>query len=118
MQAFKADLTALGLRVEAGERRDRGGHDLRSWYKTRCIEDGADSLIVRRTTHAMPDDVNSGYERFPWATICREVSKLRVGILGGEVLELATSSATTELSAQKRWRKQATPTGFEPVLPA
>ena len=41
------------------------------------------------------------------ATICREVSKLRVGILvgilGGEVLILATSSATTELNAQKRW---------------
>ena len=41
--AFKADLAALGLRVEAGERRDRGGHDLRGWYKTRCIEDGADA---------------------------------------------------------------------------
>ena len=47
VRAFKADLTALGLRVEAGERRDRGGHDLRSRYKTRTIEDGADSLIVK-----------------------------------------------------------------------
>ena len=52
MHAFKADLTALGLRVEAGEHRDRGGHDLRAWYKTRCVDDGADSLIIRRTTHA------------------------------------------------------------------
>jgi hypothetical protein len=29
VHAFKADLQELGLRVEAGERRDRGGHDLR-----------------------------------------------------------------------------------------
>ena len=72
MHAFKADLESLGLRVEAGERRDRGGHDLRGWYKTRCIEDGADSLIIRRTTHAPPRDVNAGYERFTWATLCRE----------------------------------------------
>ena len=42
--AMKEDLAMLGLRVDAGEARDRGGHDLRSWYQTRCIEDGADSL--------------------------------------------------------------------------
>jgi hypothetical protein len=114
VHAFKDDLESLGLRVEAGERRDRGGHDLRGWYKTRCIEDGADSLIIRRTTHAPPRDVNAGYERFTWATICREVSKLRVGILGGEGLPLATSLATTERRAEKRWRKVVTPMGLEP----
>lgn len=114
VHAFKADLDALGLRVEAGERRDRGGHDLRGWYKTRCIEDGADSLIIRRTTHAPPRDVNAGYERFTWATICREVSKLRVSILDGEVLPLAT----TELKAAKRWRKVVTPMGLEPMFSA
>lgn len=110
VHAFKADLEALGLRVEAGDRRDRGGHDLRGWYKTRCIEDGADSLIMGRTTHAPPRDVNAGYERFTWPTICRELEKLRVGILGGEVLPLAT----TELKAARRWRKVVTPMGLEP----
>ncbi|HTL32338.1 MAG TPA: hypothetical protein VL326_04410, partial [Kofleriaceae bacterium] len=73
-RAFTADLARLGLRVDAGEERDRGGHDLRGWYKTRTIEDGADSLIIRRTTHAPPRDVDSGYQRFSWATICREVA--------------------------------------------
>jgi hypothetical protein len=52
--ALKADLAVLGLRLEAGEHRDRGGHDLRGWYQTRTIEDGGDSLIIRRTTHAPP----------------------------------------------------------------
>jgi len=115
VHAFKADLEALGLRVEAGERRDRGEHDLRGWYKTRCIEDGADSLIIRRTTHAPPRDVNAGYERFTWATICREVAKLRVDILGGEGLPLATNFATTELKVASRWQKVVTPLGLERV---
>jgi hypothetical protein len=99
------------MRVEAGKHRKRGGHDLRSWYKTRTIEDGADSLIVRRTTHATPDDVNAGYERFSWVTICREVAKLKVSVLDGEVLPLATVFATVARSPSNRWRKQATPTG-------
>ena len=37
VHAFKADLAALGLRIEAGEHRDRGGHDLRSWFITSNI---------------------------------------------------------------------------------
>jgi hypothetical protein len=31
--AFKDDLETLGLRIEAGEHRDRGGHDLRGTVK-------------------------------------------------------------------------------------
>jgi hypothetical protein len=105
VHAFKADLVELGLRVEAGEHRDRGGHDLRGFYKTVAIEHGADSLIIRRTTHATPDDVNSGYERFSWETVCREVNKIRVGILGGEVLQLPPGLPPGSGSADKRWRK-------------
>jgi hypothetical protein len=62
--------------------------------------------------------VNAGYERFTWATICREVGKLRVDILDGEVLPLATGSATTELRAVNRWRKVVTPMGLEPMFSA
>ena len=56
--------------------------------------------------------------RAQWPALCAEVGKLRISTLDGEILPLATNHATTELSAQKRWRKHATPTGFEPVLPA
>ncbi len=118
VHAFKADLESLGLRVEAGKYRDRGGHDLRAWFITTCQEHGAHRDLLRVVTHTAKGDVVSGYTRAQWPALCAEVGKLKVSILGGEVLELATSSATTELSAQKRWRKQATPTGFEPVLPA
>lgn len=75
------DLEVLGLRVDAGDFRDRGGHDLRAWYETQCIDDGADTVLIRRTTHAPPKDVNGGYERFAWSTLCREVGKLRVRLI-------------------------------------
>lgn len=100
--AMKDDLAALGLRLEAGELRDRGGHDLRSWYQTRCIEDGADSLIIRRTTLAPAKDVNSGYERFSWATICRELSKLKVQTLDAEALALGTAEKELEIAGEKQ----------------
>lgn len=113
--AFKADLAALGLRVAAGAHRARGGHDLRGWYLTQTIVDGADPVLLRRTTHAAPTDVAGGYERYGWAAICREVAKLRVSILDGEVLALGTGRGTASPSRSNRWRKDATPTGFEGV---
>lgn len=84
-------------------------HDLRSWYQTRCIEDGADSPIIRRTTHAPDKSVNGGYERFSWPTICREVGKLSVSIIDGKVLELSTDASRAERRAQNRWREAVTP---------
>lgn len=105
--AIKLDLAALGLRVEAGKRkkrcRDRGGHDLRSWYKTRTIEDGAEGIVIRRTTHAPPKDVDSGYERFSWATTCREVGKLRIAIADEDVLKIVPESLDLEKKAAARW---------------
>src|SRR5206468_588940 len=47
VEAFKHDLAELGLHVEAGEHRDRGGHDLRSWYMTATVECGCESLVLR-----------------------------------------------------------------------
>ncbi len=121
--AFKHDLRTLGLRVEAGTIRARGGHDLRSWFKTQTIEDGADSDIIRRTTHAPPRDVDSGYKRFTWATYCREVAKLRIspGSHGG-VLSLGTQPGTRSGSYGPRegnywrngWRRFVEAPGVEP----
>lgn len=118
VNAMKADLATLGLRVEAGKKRDRGGHDLRSWYKTRCIEDGGDSLIVRLTTHAPPKDVNAGYERFSWSTVCREIGKLKIDVLDGKVLELSTALSTASKKAGARWSYVVTPKGLEPLFSA
>ena len=95
------------------------GHDLRARLKTRTIEDGADSLLIRRVTHAAPKDVESGYQRFSWAALFREVSKLRIPAESrGQVLELATGFATAGKRARGRWRKLVTPPGLEPGIAA
>lgn len=121
MDAWRAmlrDFATLGIRDMAGKVRHRGGHDLRSWYKTRCIEDQGDSLIIRRTTHAPPKDVNAGYERFSWEAVCREVSKLKISVLEGQVLELATASLQAQKKAGARWNYAVTTAGRQPVSPA
>jgi integrase len=108
-EAFKHDLAALGLRIEAGEYRDRGGHDLRSWFITTCQEHGAHRDLLRVVTHTAKGDVVSGYTRATWGALCAEVAKLRVSTLDGELLPLATA----ELTAANRWRKVVTPLGLE-----
>jgi len=69
-EAFKRDLAALGLRVGAGAHRDRGGHDLRSWFITTCQEHGAHRDLLRVVTHTAKGDVVSGYTRATWGALC------------------------------------------------
>jgi integrase len=110
--AFKRDLASLELRVKAGKYRDRGGHDLRSWYETRCIEDGAEFLLLRRTTHAAPKTVAGGYERFSWAALCRQIEKLRIS-LPEDPLALGTGMVQLEKRGGARWTSVVTPSGLE-----
>jgi integrase len=80
VHTFKADLAALGLRIEDGEHRDRGGHDLRSWFITTCQEHGAHRDLLRVVTHTSKGGVVSGYTRAQWPALCAEVAKLRVSL--------------------------------------
>lgn len=114
-EAFKRDMSILGFRLEAGSTRDRGGHDLRSWFITRCNEDDADSGIIQRITHAPPKTVIGGYNRPPWNVLCREASKLNVHISDDDPLPLAADSLQREKNVAARWTSMATPTGFEPA---
>lgn len=113
-RAFKDDLELLGLRVDAGRYRDRGGHDLRAWFITTCQEHGAHRDLFRVVTHTAKGDVVSGYTRATWGALCAEVSKLRISILDGEVLSLATSLATREKKARARWGYVVRAEGLEP----
>jgi integrase len=79
-RAMKYDLDKLELRKEAGEHRDRGGHDLRAWFITTCQENGAHRDLLRVVTHTGKGDVVSGYTRATWAALCAEVAKLRVDV--------------------------------------
>ena len=109
-RAMKEDLAALGLRVMAGTKRARGGHDLRAWFITTCQEHGSHRDLLRVITHTASGDVVAGYTRASWGALCAEVAKLKVATRGAEVLALATGSATAEPRASNRWREVVTPT--------
>jgi hypothetical protein len=112
---FKEDLRALGLRTSAGEFRDRGGHDLRAWFITSCQEHGAHRDLLRVVTHAAKGDIVSGYTRATWAALCAEVAKLKVSILDGKLLELATHLATSERKSRNRRTNVVGVVGIEAV---
>jgi integrase len=125
-EAFVADLKLLGLRVEAGEKRKRRGHDLRRTFITLARSDGALDGPLRWVTHGpSASSMAELYSTFSWAMLCTEVAKLRIELREGTAVALSPASTTDSLrraeSAKKRWkneRSKATPTGFEPVLPA
>ena len=109
------DLATLGLRVEAGQFRGRGGHDLRAFFITACQEAGAHRDLLAVITHGASSDVISGYTRATWSALCEQVSRLRISVEPrGEVLPLGTSLVTAEKRARNRWRKVVRAEGLEP----
>jgi integrase len=119
--AFKVDLHELGLRIEAGEHRDRGGHDLRAWFISTGLEDGASADALYAVTHTKKKDVASLYNRIPWHRLCEAVGCLKIE-LGADPLPLGTDELPRLTSLRRHYYKRgltkkqrATPTGFEPV---
>lgn len=109
--ALKLDLTELGLRLDAGEHRDRGGHDLRAWFISTALDDGAPADALYTVTHTKKRDVASGYNRQRWARLCQAVAALKIE-LGDDPLGLATGFATREVSLRKRWYGRGDPDGI------
>ena len=68
------DLLKLGLR-------HRRAHDLRRTGISIAQDDGADRAILRWGTHAAPREIIDLYTTHAWATLCREVGKLRARIV-------------------------------------
>lgn len=111
---MRADLRTLGLRVEAGEFRARGGHDLRAWFITALQEAEAHRDLLGVITHTAKKDVMSGYTRVSWGALCAQVLKLRISAEPrGQVLPLATVFATVEKQARNRWGKAVRAEGLE-----
>ncbi len=116
IRQLHADLEMLGMRR-------RRGHDLRRTFITLAQVDGARRDLLETISHGPRGDIVSVYTTFPWPALCAEVAKLNIHLREGKVLDggfqsLATGFATAQLSARNRWRKMATPTGFEPVFMA
>lgn len=125
--AFRLDLAMLGLR--------RGrGHDLRRTFITLAQVDGARRDLLETITHGPRRNIINVYTTFPWPALCAEVAKLRIkkvraggaktgaketlsgSALDGESRSLATGLATAQRNWRNRWRKSATPAGFEPAF--
>lgn len=68
------DLVTLGVR-------HRRAHDLRRTGISIAQDDGADRAILRWGTHAPPREVFDLYTTHAWATLCREVAKLRARLI-------------------------------------
>ena len=103
-----------------GESNNRRGHDLRRTFITLAQVDGARRDFLETITHGPRGDIMNVYTTLPWPALCEEVSKLKISLREGAVLDgdfrgLATTFATTQLISRKRWTKEATPAGFETV---
>lgn len=79
---------------------------------TLARSDGASTEILQAITHGPRGDIVNLYTTWPWPVLCAELAKLRVALRPLDE-ELATVGATAEERARKRWRKNATLTGFE-----
>ena len=114
-RALLLDLATLKLRP-------RRGHDLRRTFITLAQVDGARRDLLESISHGPRGDIVSVYTTFPWPGLCAEVSKLQIELREGLVLPtadfraVATALATTRETARNRWKKTATPAGFEPAF--
>jgi integrase len=112
---------ALLLDLAMLEVRPRRGHDLRRTFITLAQVDGARRDLLETITHGPRGDIINVYTTFPWPALCAEVQKLNVSVREGQVLEgdfrgLATGLATAQRNWRNRWKKTATPAGFEPAF--
>jgi integrase len=83
--ARERDLARLGIR-------HRRGHDLRRTFISLAQVDGAVPHILERVTHGPRGDILNQYTTYPWASLCREVAKLKVAPpRAADVIRLAAS---------------------------
>ena len=81
LKKFLKDLKRLGLRK-------RRQHDLRRSFISLAIGDGARKDILRWITHGPSGDIMDQYTTLPWESRCAEMSKLKIGLLKGQVIAL------------------------------
>lgn len=87
------DLERIGLRVKAGAKRNRRGHDLRRTLITLARADGAIDSMLRWITHGpKPSEILDTYSTPPWEALCAEIAKLKVSLIEGKVIAMAVGA--------------------------
>jgi integrase len=109
-----ADLGLLGLRVRAGKKRNRRGHDMRRTFITLARADGARPDILRWCTHGpKPNEMMDLYASFDWPTLCAEVAKLRLEVREGKLVALPIAANAGHSTARN---DETAPTQFGAAL--
>ncbi len=115
---------------------------MRRTFITLARTDGAIDSLLRWITHGPTSDMLDVYSSPPWSALCAEAAKLKIELREGTLVPMPNSGASRwqrpKISADwpraglRRGRQprqpsqaavatsrfSATPTGFEPVLPA
>ena len=116
---------------------------MRRTFVTLARTDGAIDGLLRWVTHGPTTDMMDVYSSPPWSALCAEVAKLKVAVREGALVPMpknsganrwlkpmtpsdwAPSGHRTDRVLVERSQllvaaavNKATPTGFEPVLPA
>lgn len=81
LREFHADCDAVGIRR-------RRTHDTRRTFISLARADGANKDILRQVTHQPEGDQVDEYTTLPWASLCAEVSKLKIQFVTGQLLGL------------------------------
>ncbi len=81
LHKFYEDLERIGLRR-------RRQYDSRRTFISLTQADGARKDILRWVTHGPDGDIVSLYTTLPWATLCEEVAKLKIGLRKGTLIAL------------------------------
>lgn len=106
LKRFHEDLDRLGMRR-------RRQYDARRTLVSLARGDGASKDILRWATHGPTGDIVDAYTSMPWAALCGEIAKLRIGLREGKVLPLrqtgAVSSSAATSAATDAARQNETP---------
>ena len=81
LRRFHEDLERIGLRA-------RRQHDARRTFISIARADGAVSDTLHFATHGPDGDIMDDYTTLPWSALCAEVSKARISLREGQLIEL------------------------------
>lgn len=73
--------------------RTRRQHDTRRTFTSLARADGAREDLVTWIVHGPPESMLDRYTTFPWASLCAEVSKLKIELLEGRVLDIPEAAS-------------------------
>ena len=86
LRRFHEDLDRIGLRA-------RRPHDARRTFISIARADGAVADTLHFATHGPDGDIMDDYTTLPWSALCDEVSKAKISLREGKLVEMPVQVA-------------------------